>query len=110
MFKRCNYKITRYINGEKIMTNTVDKDPEVKKDIEELEALAESIRSDAYDCRATDIFLDNIGLIGGLHRKYTKFTFLPSSSESAKRFDSAIRKAKDAKRKFVGDCICQQRK
>lgn len=92
------------------MTNIVDKDPEVKKDIEELEALAESIRSDAYNCRATDIFLDNIGLIGGLHRKYTMFTFLPSSSEYAKRFDKAIRNAKDAKRKFVGDCNCQQRK
>lgn len=92
------------------MTNIVDKDPEVNKDIEELEVLAENVRSDAYNCRSTDIFLDNIGLIGGLHRKYTKFTFLPSSSESAKRFDSAIRKVKDAKRKFVKDCNCQQRK
>jgi hypothetical protein len=90
------------------MTNIVDKDPEVKKDIETLEALAESIRSDAENCRVTDIFLDNIGLIGGLHRKYTTFTFLPSSSESAKRFDNAIRKAKDAKRKFVGDCNCHR--
>lgn len=90
------------------MTDIVDKDPEIKKDIEELETLAESIGSDAYNCRATDIFLDNIGLIGGLHRKYTKFTFLPNSSEAAKRFDNAIRKAKDAKRKFVRDCNCQQ--
>ena len=92
------------------MAHIVDEDPEVKKDIEELEALAESVRSDAYNCRATDIFLDNIGLIGGLHRKYTKFVYLPNASESAKRFDNAIRKAKDAKRKFVKDCNCQQRK
>ena len=92
------------------MASDIDKDPMVKKDIEELESLAESVRSDAYNCRATDIFLDNIGLIGGIHRKYTKFEYLPSSSESAKRFDSAIRKVKDAKRKFVRDCNCQQRK
>lgn len=92
------------------MANDVDKDPMVKKDIEELEALAESVRDDAYNCRVTDEFFDNIGLIGGIHRKYTKFEYLPSKSESGMRFDSAIRKVKDAKRKFVIDCDCQYRK
>jgi len=92
------------------MVHNVDKDPEVKKDIEELEALADSVTDDAYNCRVTDIFLDNIGLIGGLHRKYTKFAYLPNASESAKRFDSSIRKAKDAKLTFVRDCNCQKRK
>lgn len=72
--------------------------------------MTESIRSDADNCRLTDIFFDNIGLIGGIHMKYTRFTYLPNSSESAKRFDNAIRNVKDTKRKFVRDCNCQQRK
>lgn len=87
----------------------VDKDPEIQKDIVELETLAEDIRKDAYNCKITDLFFDNIGIIGGLHRKYTKFTFLPNKSQSAKRFDDAIRKAKEAKIKFVRDCDCRNK-
>lgn len=92
------------------MSYDIDKDPEIQKDIIELESLVNSVRSDAYNCRMTDLFLDQIGIIGGLHRKYTKFTFLPNNSQSAKRFDSAIRRAKDAKIKFVRDCECKIRK
>ena len=92
------------------MSYDVDKDSEVQKDITELEGLAASIRRDAYHCNMTDIFLDNIGTIGGLHRKYTKFTFLPKDSESSKRFNDAIRKARDAKTVFIRDCECKYRK
>ncbi len=66
-----------------IMPYNVDKDPEVQKEIEELEALVTSVRRDAHYCKMSDIFLDNIGIIGGLYRKYTKFTFLPKDSESS---------------------------
>ena len=92
------------------MTYDIDKDPEVQKEITELEALTTSIISDAHHCSMTDIFLDNIGIIGGLHRKYTKFTFLPKDSESSKRFNDAIRKARDAKTIFIRDCECKYRK
>ncbi len=87
-----------------------DKDLTIKKEMAELEGLAESFRSSAYNCRVTDEFLDDLGNIGGLYRKYTKYEYLPKASESAKRFDNAIRKVVDAKRKFVRDCSCQQRK
>lgn len=90
------------------MTYIEDEDPIIRKEMAELESLAESFRSDAYNCRVTDEFLDNIGNIGGLYRKYTQFTYLPKASQSAKRFDSAIRKVKDAKQKFVRDCDCKQ--
>ena len=92
------------------MEHSEDKDKQIQEDIKELEGLAESFRSGAYNCRVTDEFLDDLGNIGGLYRKYTKFTYLPKASQSAKRFDSAIRKVVDAKRKFVRDCDCQQRK
>lgn len=92
------------------MEYTEDKDNQIQKEIAELEVLAERFRSGAYDCIVTDIFLDDLGNIGGLYRKYTKSEYLPKASESAKRFDSAIRKVVDAKRKFVRDCNCQQRK
>ncbi len=91
------------------MTYDADKDYEVQNDLAHLEGLAESITLDSYNCKVTDIFLDNIGIIGGLHRKYTGFTFLPKDSKSAKRFDAAIRKAKDAKIKFVRDCECKMK-
>ena len=90
------------------MTYVEDEDPTIKKEIAELEELAESFRSGAYNCRVTDEFLDDLGNIGGLYRKYTKFTYLPKASQSAHRFDNAIRKVTDAKRKFVRDCVCQQ--
>lgn len=92
------------------MEYTEDKDNQIQKELAELEGLAESFRSGAYNCRVTDEFLDDLGNIGGLYRKYTKSEYLPKASQSAKRFDSAIRKVVDAKRKFVRDCNCQQRK
>ena len=95
---------------EIIMPYDVDKDPEVQKEIVELEALSTSIRRSVHRCEMTDIFLDNIGTIGGLYRKYTRFTFLPKDSESSKRFNDAIRKAKDAKTVFIRDCECKYRK
>ena len=93
-----------------LMPYDVDKDPEIQKDIVELENLATSVRSDAHRCKMTDIFLDNLGIIGGLHRKYTKFTFLPKDTESSKRFNDAIRKARDAKIVFIRDCECKYKK
>ena len=95
---------------EIIMPYDVDKDPEVQKEIVELEALSTSIRRSVHRCEMTDIFLDDIGTIGGLYRKYTRFTFLPKDSESSKRFNDAIRKAKDAKTVFIRDCECKYRK
>lgn len=83
------------------MPYDVDKDPEVQKEIVELEDLATSIRHDAHYCKMSDAFLDDIGTIGGLFRKYTKFTFLPKDSESSKRFNEAIRKTRDAKTVFI---------
>lgn len=92
------------------MPYDVDKDPEVQKEIAELENLATSIRHDAHYCKMSDIFLDNIGTIGGLYRKYTKFTFLPKGSQSSDRFNNAIRKARDAKTVFIRDCECKYKK
>jgi hypothetical protein len=89
------------------MTYDVDKDSEVQKEIVELEALATSVRR---HCDMTDVFLDDIGTIGGLYRKYTKFTFLPKDSESSKRFNDAIRKTRDAKMVFIRDCECKYKK
>lgn len=95
---------------EIIMPYNVDKDLEIQEEISELEALAASIRRDAHYCKMSDIFLDNIGTIGGLYRKYTKFTFLPKDSESSKRFNDAIRKTRDAKTVFIRDCECKYKK
>lgn len=92
------------------MAYVEDQDKRIQQNLEELDALAESVRSDAYNCRLTDEFLDKIGNIGGIYHLYTKHTYLPNASQSAKRLDNAIRKVKDAKRKFVRDCVCQQRK
>ena len=88
----------------------VDKDPEIQKEIVELENLAANVRRDAHKCKMADIFLDNLGTIGGLYRKYTKFTFLPKDSESIKRFNNAIQKTRDAKTVFIRDCECKYRK
>lgn len=92
------------------MPYKIDEDPEVQKDISELEALATNIKRSADLCEMTDIFLDNLGIIGSIHRKYTRFTFLQKDSESAKRFDDAIRKAREAKIAFIRDCECKYRK
>ena len=92
------------------MPYDVDKDPEIQEEISELEALAASIRRDAHYCKMSDIFLDNIGTIGGLYRKYTRFTFLPKDSESSRRFNDAIKKARDAKTVFIRDCECKYKK
>ena len=92
------------------MPYDVDKDPEIQKEIVELENITTSIRRDAHRCQMTDIFLDNLGTIGGIYRKYTKFTFLPKDSESSKRFNDAIRKARDAKTVFIRDCECKYKK
>ncbi len=92
------------------MTYDVDKDSEVQKEIIELEALATNVRRSAHRCDITDIFLDDIGTIGGIYRKYTKFTFLPKDSESSKRFNDAIRKTRDAKTVFIRDCECKYKK
>ena len=88
----------------------IDKDPEVQKEIVALENLATDVRSSAHSCEMTDIFLDNLGIIGGIHRKYTKFTFLPKDSQSSRRFNDAIRKARDAKTVFIRDCECKYKK
>lgn len=93
-----------------IMSYDVDKDPEVQEEISELEALATSVGSSANSCEMTDIFLDNIGIIGGLYRKYTKFTYLPKDSESSKRFNDAIKEVRDAKIAFIRDCECKYKK
>ncbi len=95
---------------EIIMSYDVDKDPEIQKEIAELESLTTSIRRGAHYCEMTDMFLDNIGTIGGLYRKYTKFTFLPKDSKSSKRFNDAIKKARDAKTVFIRDCECKYKK
>lgn len=103
-------KSRKTYENEITMTYDVDEDPDIQKDISELEALATSIRRDAHYCKMSDIFLDNIGTVGGLYRKYTKFTFLPKDSKSSKRFNDAIRKTKDAKIVFIRDCECKYRK
>lgn len=95
---------------EIIMSYDVDKDPDVQKDISELETLVTSVRHDAHYCKMSDIFLDNIGTIGGIYRKYTKFTFLPKDSESSKKFNNAIKKARDAKIVFIRNCECKYKK
>lgn len=87
----------------------VDKDPEILKDIAELENLANSIKHSADHCEMTDIFLDDLGNIGGLHRKYTRFTYLPRDSLSSKRFSDAITKARDAKITFINNCKCYKK-
>lgn len=95
---------------EIIMPYDVDKDLDVQEEISELEALTTSVRHDAHYCKMSDMFLDNIGSIGGIYRKYTKFTFLPKDSESSKRFNDAIRKARDAKTVFISNCQCKYKK
>lgn len=92
------------------MQYNVDKDPDVQKDISELEGLVSTTRYAAHHCEMTDSFLDNIGTIGGIYRKYTKFTFLPKDSESSKKFNDLIREARDAKTVFVRDCECKYHK
>lgn len=92
------------------MPYDVDKDPEVQKEIIELEALSTSVRRSAHQCEMTDIFLDDIGTIGGLYRKYTKFTYLPKDSESSNRFNGAIKEVRDAKIAFIRDCECKYKK
>ncbi len=92
------------------MPYDVDKDPKVQEEIAELENIAISIEHDAHYCKMSDIFLDNIGIIGGLYRKYTKFTFLPKDSQSSKRFDDAIKEVRDAKTVFIRDCECKYKK
>ncbi len=63
--------------------------------------------------RREDVNPSNLGRLNrlrGLYRKYTKFTFLPKDSKSSKRFNDAIKKARDAKTVFIRDCECKYKK
>lgn len=69
----------------------------VEKDIDQFLSLAESIRSDVYNCRPSDKFLNNIYSEGGIYEKYSHDPF-PRSSSLFIKFDGAMRKIYDAKR------------
>ena len=84
--------------------------PEVVHEIKELEVRI-NLASKMFDkCDVVnDEFIDNMGKIGGLHYKYTKIAYLPTTSDYGKRFDAAFRKFGNSRKNFVDNCSCKKR-
>lgn len=86
----------------------VDKDTEIQLELSELEMHVISFKSKVDKCDIKEPFIDSVGKIGGLYRKYTKFTYLPKVSRSAIRLDNAMKEFTVAQRKFATKCDCRK--
>lgn len=87
-----------------------DKDPEVQNELSELEMHVINFKNKVDKCDIKEPFIDSVGKIGGLYRKYTRFTYLPKASRSATRLDKAMKEFTSAQRKFATECDCKTRK
>ena len=88
----------------------IDKDPEVQREIAALEEFSTFVRRSAHRCELTEEFLENIGNIGGIYRKYSEINPLKMGSLSYRRFKSAMKKATIARELFIKDCDCRYKK
>lgn len=84
-------------------------DQETRSEIGEYEALADDIKKRSDNCQMDVFYLDFLGRAGGIHRKYTRFTPLPSKGEISKRFDDATVKIRNANADFIKNCQCAKK-
>ena len=84
-----------------------DKDHEIQSELSELEMHIISFKNKVDKCNIKEPFIDSVGKIGGLYRKYTKFTYLPKASKSAIRLDKAMKEFTNVQRKFTANCDCK---
>ena len=84
--------------------------PEISQEIQELEEKTNSVSKMFDSCDIVNHkFIDNIGAIGGIHRKYTTTAYIPKSSDYNERFDIAMNKFNNARKYFVNNCSCQKK-